>query len=702
MRALRFVWITVLVVTGVVLPANHAVLRADTLPLPERADEIVDYRISVTLDADKKQLQGHERVTWRNPSSSEDVSDLWFHLYLNAFQNTQSTFMRESGGQLRGDVIPTDGWGWTQINSLKRADGVNLLPSWHFHAPDDGNKDDRTVGSVQLPEPVKPGETITLDITFTAQLPKVFARTGYHDDYFLVGQWFPKLGVYEPAGMRGRATSGWNCHQFHANSEFYADFGHYRVEMTLPTRFVVGATGERKDRKDNGNGTATYVYEQSNVHDFAWTASPHFVEVKRRFDPSREVTAEEYARAARLLNRTLDQVRLRDVDITFLMQPSHMPQIDRHVRAAMLSLKSFGLRYGYYPHRTLTIVDPAFGAGGSGGMEYPTFITTETQTIFSWPLFKQINVPEEVLVHEFGHQYFQGMLGSNEFEEAWLDEGINSYATRLVMEEGYGADANLVDFLGLHINERDLARIEYTPSAIFNAIRQPSWTYETDRAYEFNSYMRTELMLANLEGLVGHETMARIMRTYAERFRFKHPWTDDYLAVVNEVAGRDLRPALLQFLDRGQIIDYEIASVTSEPSRPATGYLDTKNGRTLVTAEKAQSDADRAASDGKRTFDTTVIVQRRGDAVWPIDIAFKFVGKPVERATWDDQRRWRRFDFHRPEQLEWVDIDPDRKVELDVDWLNNAQRLQPDRRAAARLTSRWLLVVQQLLATVGM
>jgi len=294
------------------------------------------------------------------------------------------------------------------------------------------------------------------------------------------------------------------------------------------------------------------------------------------------------------------------------------------------------------------------------------------------------------------------MLASNEVEEAWLDEGINSYATRLVMDEGYGADRSLISFLGWHVSERDLARLQYGPNAIFDAIRQPAWTYESDNAYGFNSYQRPELMLATLERHVGAETMARVMRTYAERWRFKHPSTDDYLAVVNEVTGRDLRPLLTPVIDRGQIIDYEIGSIASVPAVPAAGYLDTPRGRTLVTQEQAEEQAEREARESKQTFDTTVIVRRRGEAIWPIDLAFKFEGKPPERVSWDGQQRWRRFEFHRPEKLEWVNLDPERRIELDVDWLNNARRIEPDQRAAVRLASRWLLIVQQLLTWVGM
>ena len=105
--------------------------------------------------------------------------------------------------------------------------------------------------------------------------PRYSRDPGYKRDFYLVGQWFPKLGVYEPAGMRGRAAGGWNCHQYHANSEFYADYGEFHVEMTVPSTFMVGATGERKGRIDHKNGTVTYIYEQADVHDFAWTADPN-------------------------------------------------------------------------------------------------------------------------------------------------------------------------------------------------------------------------------------------------------------------------------------------------------------------------------------------------------------------------------------------------------------------------------------------
>jgi hypothetical protein len=701
MRTLRAPALTLARALALTLAAWPGLAAAD--PLPAQATRTADYRISVKLDTVTKQLAGTASITWRNPSSDQ-VGDLWFHLYLNAFRNSNSTFFRESRGHRRGDRMVPDAWGWLDITGMTLDGGIDLKPAIRFEAPDDGNKDDRTVVRVPLPKPVGPGESITLQVKFDAQLPQVFARTGYIGDYFLVGQWYPKLGVYEPAGTRGRTTGGWNCRQFHGLTEFYADFGSYDVEITLPNDFIVGATGERVERRDNRNGTATHKYRQENVHDFAWTAYPRFVEVRRKFVASREVTPVEYAEAARLLDRPEEELRLTDVDLILLMQPSHLPQVERHVRAATLALKWFGLWYGRYPHKTLTLVDPVDGEGGSGGMEYPTFVTLGTSArLNGWP-FNGVRWPEVVTVHEIAHQYFQGMIASNEFEEAWLDEGIASYGSGRALELAFGRDATLADFFGFRFSERDYIRLAYGPDAKYNAVNQLPWTYDSDYSYGVNAYVRPELTLRSLENHVGRQTMARIMRTYAERWRFRHPGTQDFYAVANEVSGRDVAAQMAQVIDQGRVLDFEIGSVSSVRAMPPSGLLDGPKGRTFVSqadAEK-QRDAPDAAAKGDAMYDTKVIVRRRGEAIVPVEIAFKFAGVPVERQTWDGQTRWRAFTFHRREALEWVDIDPDRKNELDVDWLNNTRRLDPDRRAAVRLTSRWTFFLQQMFALLGL
>jgi hypothetical protein len=628
-------------------------------PLPAHAPRIADHDIRVRFDPVAKRLDGTLRLTWRNPSS-DAVPDLWFHLYLNAFRDRESTFWRESQGQLRGVGMAEGGWGSIDVTAMQIVGGADLRPSLTFEAPDDGNRQDRTVARVRLPQPVAPGGTIALDIAFRATLPKAYARTGYEGDYVLVGQWYPKIAVYEPAGLRGRAAGGWNAHQFHADSEFYADFGHYRVAITLPTRFVVGATGARVGHHELADGTTTHIYEQADVHDFAWTASPRFVEITRRFVAASAVTEREYREAAARLGRSVDELRLSDVEVRLLIQPEHAPQADRYLDATMRAIVRFGLAFGRYPHRTLTIVDPPEAAIGTGGMEYPTFITVGTSTLLNtWP-FDRVFEPEIVVVHEFAHQYFQGLLASNEFEEAWLDEGLTEWATGAALDALLGRDRSFLELAGLRIGDLDYQRLGLSKSRGFEMIRQPSWSYDT--GYAFNSYARPALTLRTLTGVLGETTMARVMRTYAERWRFGHPASEDFYRVASEVAGRDLTPFFRQTIESPAVIDYSVGAIDREPGH------------------------------------TTVSVRRAGDLQIPIVVAFKFAGRPIERRTWDGVARWTRFTFAYPERLEWVDVDPDRRVALDVSWLNNGRTIAADYRAPAAMTSRWLLTVQQVLA----
>jgi hypothetical protein len=679
----------------VILAACERPAAADRLP--DRAVAVVSYRIDVRLDAEKKQLVGTQRVTWTNPSS-DTVADLWFHLYLNAFKNSRSTFMRESGGSLRSDQMAKDSWGWMDITALKLADGRDLLRGASFQHPDDDNADDQTVMRVALPEPVPPGGTVAFDAQFRAQLPEVFARTGYKRNYFMVGQWFPKLGVYEPAGMRGRTKGGWNCHQFHANSEFYADFGSYRVAITVPKGFVVGATGPRVATTANADGTVTFVHQQDNVIDFAWTADPEFVEMRRTFSATRDVSPEEYRRAGALVGRPPDEMRLSDVEVVLLIHEPRLAQAERHFRAAFDGIKWFGLWYGRYPYQTLTVVDPAFGAAGSGGMEYPTLITAGTSVLLNrWPL-KGVNAVEEVTVHEFGHQFWYAMVASNEFEESWLDEGFNSYSTGKVGELVHGRETSMIAIPGLRLGGLESSRMQNSPNRKSDPILTAAWKFESSGAYAFSSYAKTELVLRTLEGYLGPETMARIMRTYHERWRFRHPSSEDFFAVAHEVSGRDLTWFFDQAVKGTHILDYAVSTVTSKQAPVATGVLDRKEGRVTVTDAEARK---RERDQTKRPYDSVVLVQRKGDFIFPVDIVLRYEGGKTDHRRWDGRDRWLKIRTTTPEKLLSADIDPQRKILLDIDWLNNARRVEPDGRASTWWSARVMFWVQNILAAAA-
>jgi hypothetical protein len=420
----------------------------------------VRYQMSARLDPAAKTIQGHYTLVWRN-HTDESIPDLYFHLYLNAFKNVDSTFMREGLVSRRREVLKEwrttpekDKWGWVEVNKIQIAGGADLTSAKSFVHPDDDNAADQSVMRVALPQPIPPQGTVELAVDFTSKLPRGLARTGYVDDYFFVVQWFPKIGVYESAAERahhyGQTTppqqGGWNCHQFHANTEFFADYGVYDVELTAPSNYVVGATGFLRNEHRNADGTTTYNFYQEDVHDFAWTASPHFVKLTRTFVAANEVKPDELFAWAKILNLSTDHVALRDVSVTLLVQPDHQNLAERYFRATFYALKYYGLWYGQYPYDTLTVVDPARHSN-SDGMEYPTLFTGGT---YFWPGERSFS-PEGVTVHEFGHQFWYALVGNNEFEDAWLDEGLNTYSTGKVLEAAYGSSCGYEHVLGMPI-----------------------------------------------------------------------------------------------------------------------------------------------------------------------------------------------------------------------------------------------------------
>jgi hypothetical protein len=435
------------------------------------------------------------------------------------------------------------------------------------------------------------------------------------------------------------------------------------------------------------------------------------------------VTEQEYAEAAALLGRSPDELRLTDVDVTLLLQPEHQAQAERQLRAAKAAIKWFGLWYGRYPYATLTIVDPAFGAGGSGGMEYPTFITGLTSVLFNRGPLARVLIPEEVIVHEFGHQYWQGMVASNEFEESWLDEGLNSYSTGRVMERVYGPW--MAQAFGLRLGGLEMARMSNSVERMFDRVRSPAWGFSSSNNYGFNSYARTELTLLTLEALLGRETLARAMRTYHERYRFRHPSSDDFYAVVSEVAGRDTSGFFAQTTERPGVVDYEVSSVTSERVRGPRGILGEGAERTTVTAKQAREKDERSDAAGARPWRSRVTVRRRGEVVLPTSLRLEYEGGAVQTLALTEREdaragverlellagaagaepwrgRFKRLELTSETRLVSASVDPDDLLKLDVNRLNNARRSEPDSKAASLWGARLLFWMQQLLALAGL
>ena len=317
----------------------------------------------------------------------------------------------------------------------------DLTNQMKFVSPDDGNPDDKTVFQVKLPRPVAPGQDVVFHIKFKATFPEVVARTGYKRTFLLAGQWFPKVGVW----WHGQ----WNCHQFHALTEFFADFGTFDVKVTLPKDYVIGASGVQVSDQDNGNGTKTVGFHGEDIHDFAWTADPNFKVINETF------------------NGSVGPVRIR-----LLTYDSHKQSWEPYIYCMTNTMKRFDDWYGPYPYAQITVVDPPHGAMEAGGMEYPTFITGDS----GWYIPHGVHLIDLVTEHEFGHQYWYGMVATNEFENGWLDEGINSYTEVKVLDNMYGANTSVINWLGGQLGEREIQRMSYLGAPDVDPLSRFSYT----------------------------------------------------------------------------------------------------------------------------------------------------------------------------------------------------------------------------------
>src|SRR5579859_5643054 len=612
-------------------------------PLSQR---VVHYQIDAKYDAKQHTIEGHEVLTYTN-LTGQPQQKFPFHLYLNAF-DPKSTFVREARRSDSSQDWKPEYKGGIDIKSVTVA-GMGAVTT-RFISPDDGNPDDKTVMEIELPKPVAPGAQVQFVFDFHDKLPEVVARTGYKNDFVLAGQWFPKVGVWW--------HGAWNCHQFHDTTEFFADFGTYDVKLTVPQNEVVGATGEQVGETKNSDGTKTLTFHQDDVHDFAWTADPGFKALTDTFTGSGGA-----------------------VKIRILMLPEHMDSAARHMEATKGSLQKFDEWYGPYPYKTLTVVDPE--SVRAGGMEYPTFITADT----FWGVPNGLKAPELVIVHEFGHQYWYGMVATNEFEDAWMDEGINSYTELKVLDAILGQNNSMLNIAGAHVGERAGQRLNYIGAADRDAMAQKAYGYYSGGSYAGVTYGKTAVVLLTLEGIIGQDTMAKAMHTYFMKYRFTHPIKEDFLKTIEEVSGKDLRWYFNQAVYGSQVLDYEVLKIESDP---ADWY-----------AEKKDKKEPKKDAKDDTVYQSYVSLHRKEDFVMPVEVEIKFDNGEKIREHWDGQSRWTRFSYLKKAKVVSAEIDPDHSVHLDRNNFNNSYVVQADAKPTYKLSNYWQFLTQLMSQAIA-
>ncbi len=489
--------------------------------------QTANYEIRAELDTDHHVLTAVEYLTYFN-NSPFDIETLYCHLYANAFTDEATVFVEETERIYSGfSDFDVSEYGHIDIRSV----------FWGECPLDFVVKG--TLLIIPFQGRIQQGGSACLRINFNVKVPRQSARLGYEGDHYEMVQWYPKVCVFD--------DRGWHLDVYHAIGEFCGEFGSYDVQLDIPGDYVVAATGKRLGNEDiqfMDSLIATHSkmatakrrivrFSAENVHDFAWVCDPDFL---------------------------VDELEVDGVNVYVFFDKRNEKKWRNAGNYAIDAVSRYNEWYGRYPYENLSIVDGRF----SGGMEYPHLVIIGINEDPFTRLF------EITVIHEVGHQWFYGILGSNEIDETWLDKGFTTYTEVRYLEDKYGPENSLLKHNIIFvppITRRYYHKLVYY-LAKTNQMEKPILTsaYEyidIPVAYANGAYSKPALFLFNLEGIIGHERFDRILKKYFETYKFKHPKTADFIRICEDISGQDLQLLFDSFLNTTEYSDWSVKKVTN-------------------------------------------------------------------------------------------------------------------------------------------
>ena len=483
----------------------------------------VRYDIKVTLDDAAHSLKGFETMVYSN-HSPDTLRFIYIHCWPNAYKDNTTALYRQLSQieerKTKLKKIRDNGY----IDQLAfTVDGVK--------APAEADVQNADILKLTLPAALAPGKEITIATPFFVKIPSYFSRLGHEGKSYMITQWFPKPAVYD--------SKGWHAMPYLDQGEFYSEFGSFDVHITLPSSYIVGATGqllttgEADTYKQIGKAnlatptsphhytppqaiSKTLDYHADNVHDFAWFADQNFI---IQYD-------------------TLQLASGKIIDVFSWYRPGGNKQWMKSISFIKDAVLHYSKWIGEYAYPTVSAVEGP-GNTSSGGMEYPMI------TLITSPKAEKEEL-DGVIAHEVGHNWFYGMLGSNEREHPWMDEGINTFYEFLYEAEKYKYNGILGNIIPDRIKK--LPADDFL-SAVYNVINQlktsepvetPAAAFPSEFEYGLVVYAKTAVWMHILETDIGKAQLAKGMQAYFSTWKFRHPYPEDLQASLEQTTGSSL------------------------------------------------------------------------------------------------------------------------------------------------------------------
>ena len=509
----------------------------------------VNYEIHVSLNDTLHSLSANIEIEYTN-NSTQTLDYLMFHLWPNAYKNAETALGEQflDMGETAFYYAPDSIRGY--IDSLDfHVDGKVI--KWMLT---DKNVD---IAKLSLNRPLKPGDKITISTPFYVKIPSSeFSRLGHSNQSYQITQWFPKPAVYD--------RNGWNSFPYLNQGEFYSEFGSWDVYITLPRNYVVGATGDLVDGDNElkwldsiaevtqrrtrysddlefpktDSILKTLHYHQDKVHDFAWFADKRFNVLKG------EVELKSGHKITTWSMYTNEEHSLWTKSITYINR----------------ALKFYSNQVGEYPYDQMTVVQGTLSAGA--GMEYPNVTIIGSSG--------DARSLDNVIMHEIGHNWFYGMLGFNERQHPWMDEGLNTYIESLYMDKYY-PNASLVNSIGINVfNAKDYDRMyeAYFPNLmqwrrnLNQSLSLPAQDF-TAMNYGIAVYQKTGLIFRYLQAYLGEKEARTTMRKFFAAWQYKHPMPEDMKEFYEKETGKDLSWLFDDLINTTKNVDYSISSANT-------------------------------------------------------------------------------------------------------------------------------------------
>lgn len=485
----------------------------------------VNYQISVSLNDQKHSISGKAQIEYIN-HSPDTLSFIWFHVWPNAYKNDQTALARQLKADKEGKKNTKNkerGW----IDSLDfTIDGNKITVT-----PDPDNID---VLKLILPQPLYPTQKLIIQTPFHVKLPSYYSRSGHDGQQYMICQWYPKPAVYD--------RKGWHQMPYLDQGEFYSEFGSFKVDITVPSEYVVSATGTPQNKEEyesyksigsanyrnRENGPlASYVsktpgqwktlgYTADNVHDFAWFADKDFI---IQYD-------------------TLQLSSGKVIDAFTFFQPNGNREWKNSVSFVEDAIRHYSTWIGEYPYPVAQAVEGPKNQS-SGGMEYPmvTLITSPDAGVEEL---------DGVITHEVGHNWFYGILGSNERDNPWMDEGLNTFYQFRYEAIKYKSNSAFGSFIPKELKQLPPEEFQSRIYTAINSIptKSPistaSANFPNKEDYGTVVYLKTAVWFYIVEATVGKEKLEQGMKDYFAQWKFKHPYPEDLQAALENAAGAGL------------------------------------------------------------------------------------------------------------------------------------------------------------------